>query len=93
MQFAGGTKDGTVLLATLVRAWYDQALSADPSSHDAGSLAWAELLPTLIEIDLKSAFNSTCRQAAFDALSGVATKDYVDAGVISGGQFPCLHVL
>ena len=49
MQFAGGTKDGTVLLATLVRAWYDQALSADPSSHDAGSLAWAELLSTLAQ--------------------------------------------
>ena len=55
--------------------------AADPSSHAAGSLAWAEHLPTFIEIDLKNAFNSACRQAAFDALSGVATKDYVGADV------------
>ena len=63
--------------------------AADPSSHAAGSLAWAEHLPTFIEIDLKNAFNSACRQAAFDALSGVATKDYVGAGVSSGETLPC----
>ena len=74
MQFAWGTKDGTILLATLVRSWYDQALSADPSSHATGSLAWAELLPNFIEIDLKNAFNSACRQAAFDAQSGLPRK-------------------
>ena len=56
MQFAGGTKDGTILLANLVRSWYDQAVLAGPPTHAAGTLAWAKNLPTFIEIDLKNAF-------------------------------------
>ena len=43
-----------------------------------------------IEINLKNVFNSVCRQAAFDAISGVATKEYVGAGVSSGEKLPCL---
>ena len=93
MQFAGGTKDGTILLANLVRSWYDQAVLDGPPAHAAGTLAWAENLPTFIEIDLKNAFNSACRQAAFDALSGVATKDYIGAGVRSGEALPTLQAL
>ena len=38
IQFADGTKDGTVHLANLVSAWYDEAVSADLSGHAAGSL-------------------------------------------------------
>ena len=93
MQFAGGTKDGTILLANLVRSWYDQAVLDSPPTLAAVSLAWAESLPTFIEIDLKNAFNSACRQAAFDALSGVATKDYIGAGVRSGEALPTLQAL
>ena len=38
IQFADGTKDGTVHLANLVSAWYDEAVSANLSGHAAGSL-------------------------------------------------------
>ena len=76
IQFAGGTQDGTVHLANLLSAWYDEAVSADLSGYAAGSLEQAENRPAFIEIDLKNAFNSHSRQAAFDTLAGVATKDY-----------------
>ena len=53
----------------------------------------AENRPDFIEIDLKNAFNSHSRQAAFDTLAGVATKDYVGAGVLSGDVLPHLAEL
>ena len=93
IQFAGGTPDGTVHLANLMSAWYDEAVSADLSGYAAGSLEQAETRPAFIEIDLKNAFNSHSRQAAFDTLAGKATKDYVGAGVLSGGALPHLAEL
>ena len=53
----------------------------------------AENRPDFIEIDLKNAFNSHSRQAAFDTRAGVATKDYVGAGVLSGEGLPHLAEL
>ena len=92
IQFAGGTPDGTVHLANLMSAWYDEAV-ADLSGYAAGSLEQAENRPAFIEIDLKNAFNSHSRQAAFDTLTGKATKDYVGAGVLSGEALPHLAEL
>ena len=74
-------------------AWYDEAVSADLSGYAAGSLEQAETRPAFIEIDLKNAFNSHSRQAAFDTLAGKATKDYVGAGVLSGEALPHLAEL
>ena len=53
--------------------YLDHAVSADLSGYAAGSLEHAENRPAFIEIDLKNAFNSHSRQAAFDTLAGVAT--------------------
>ena len=72
---------------------YDEAVSADLSGYAAGSLEQAETRPAFIEIDLKNAFNSHSRQAAFDTLAGKATKDYVGAGVLSGEALPHLAEL
>ena len=93
IQFAGGTKDGTIHLANLVSAWYHEAVSADLSEHIAGSLEQAENRPAFIEIDLKNAFNTHSRQAAFDTLAGVAIKDYVGAGVLYEDDLPHLAEL
>ena len=79
-------------LANLMSAWYDEAMSAD-LGYAAGSLEQAESRPAFIEIDLKNAFNSHSRQAAFDTLAGKATKDYVGAGVLSGEALPHLAEL
>jgi hypothetical protein len=64
MQFAAGTQDGTVQVATMLSSWYDEATSAAPSIHVTGSLPWAENFHAFVEIDLKKAFNVACRKAA-----------------------------
>ena len=48
-------------------------------------------LPPLCTRIIKNAFNSHSRQAAFDTLAGVAAKDYVGAGVLSGDDLPHLY--
>ena len=92
MQF-GGQRDGTVRMADLMGKWYSEASSAPPSGHNVGTQPWAESLHAFIEIDLKNAFNDACRQAAFDTLSGVATKSYDQDNVQIGDALPCLPEL
>jgi hypothetical protein len=76
MQCAAGLKDGTTRCAQLLRAF-----DSEPP------LIGGERQATL-EIDIANAFNSTCRQASFDVLSGKASREYDNGRVKPGDSLP-----
>ena len=72
IQFAGGMRDGTTMCAKVLN-FFD--------SHDDSTIR----TPTIINMDIKNAFNSTNRAGAFDSKTGRASREY-DSGKIKVGD-------
>ena len=63
IQFAGGTPDGATLCAKMIKVF---------DSHDDTNIR----TPTIVNVDIKNAFNSTNRAGAFDSKTGKASREY-----------------
>ena len=70
MQCAGGLEDGATRCAQLLNMLYD--LPTEEQDPELGP----EDPATLINTDIKAAFQEMCRQTSFDTLTGKATKSY-----------------
>jgi hypothetical protein len=51
------------------------------------------LSPSLVNTDIKAAFQEMCRQASFDTLTGKATQPYDDGRVQPGDDIPIIKEL
>ena len=55
-------------------------------SHDDTNIR----TPTIVNVDIKNAFNSTNRAGAFDSKTGKASREYDGGRVKVGDNIPCL---
>ena len=72
IQGAGGKDDGATMCAKVVKGF---------DSHDDATME----TPTIVNLDVKNAFNSTNRAGAFDSKTGKASREY-DGGRVKVGD-------
>lgn len=79
IQCAGGLPDGATYCAHMV-----QAFDSEPPD------TYNDSIPAMLNIDIRNAFNSSSRHAAFDAIVGRASREYDGGNVKKGDELPAL---